>query len=64
MTNNVYANEADALEMARIKRAPIEPDEDGDCRRCGYRWDEEELSGAVEHECPPGFLSTGNGSEK
>lgn len=46
---------AAALEVA--KREPIEPDADGDCKRCGLRWDEEELSGAVKHECPPGFLS-------
>jgi hypothetical protein len=38
-------------------RAPIEPDEDGDCKRCGYRWEEEERAGTVRHECPPGFLS-------
>jgi len=30
-------------------------DEDGNCERCGLLWSDDELSGAVTHECPPGF---------
>jgi hypothetical protein len=40
-------------------RPPIAPDEDGDCLRCGIRWDEEELSSAELHECPAGFRDVG-----
>jgi len=30
-------------------------DEDGNCTRCGLQWSDEEISGALSHECPPGF---------
>jgi hypothetical protein len=36
-------------------REPIEPDEDGHCKRCGYLWPDENET-TEPHECPPGFL--------
>ncbi|HVZ89583.1 MAG TPA: hypothetical protein VHG72_21655 [Polyangia bacterium] len=54
-------------ELTRDTKSPAEtpnkpqdaaPDEDGDCKRCGVRWSDEELKYQIAHECPPGFAET------
>ena len=59
MSNNVYANEADALEMSR----PKWPDYCGECTECGWTGPpvstiEEAMRDADAHQCPQSSLPT------
>lgn len=63
MTANVYANEADALEMSR----PKWPEYCGECTECGWTGPpvatiEEAMRDADAHQCPQSLQDTNSGA--